>query len=126
MKFSKIFALIVFAVITNFLNAQTLDEAGTAFNQGVQFGKELNYAEAAKAYEQTINICKQIGDEGMELQIKAEQQLPGTYFNLAKSQFEAKSFTDAIANFEKSARFADQMGETKTADASRTYLAGIY
>jgi tetratricopeptide (TPR) repeat protein len=126
MKFSTIFTLTLLAVISNFLNAQTLDDAGAAFNQGIQFSKELNYAEAAKAYEQTINICKQIGDEGMELQIKAEQQLPGTYFGLAKSQFEAKSFTDAIANFEKSALSADQMGETKTAEASRIYLAGIY
>jgi len=126
MKFSKIFALIVFAVITNLLNAQTLDEAGAAFNQGIQFTKELKYAEAAAAYEQTIKICTQIGDDAMELQIKAEQQLPGTYFNLAKGFFDAKNYTEAIPNFEKSAQYADQMGETKTADASRTYLAGIY
>ena len=126
MKFTKIVALFMMVILSISLTAQTLDDAGAAFNQGIQFSKDLKYAEAAKAYEQTINICKQIGDEGMELQIKAEQQLPGTYFNLAKSQFEAKSFTDAIANFEKSAQYADQMGETKTADASRTYLAGIY
>ncbi|MCU0370747.1 MAG: tetratricopeptide repeat protein, partial [Bacteroidales bacterium] len=38
----------------------------------------------------------------------------------------AKNYNEAIPNFEKSAQWADQMGETKTADASRTYLAGIY
>ncbi|MCK7525241.1 MAG: hypothetical protein MZV64_50365 [Ignavibacteriales bacterium] len=53
----------------------------------------MNYAEAASAYEQTITICKQIGDEGMELQVKAEQQLPGTYFNLAKGSVRSQKLT---------------------------------
>jgi len=122
----KIIALIMMVSLAFNSFAQTLDEAGAAFNQGLQFSKDLNYAEALKSFEQTIKICTKIGDDGMELQIKAEQQLPGTYFNVAKGLYEAKNYPDAITNFEKSAQYADQMGETKTADASRTYLAGIY
>ena len=106
--------------------AQDLTTAADAFNAGIQFSKESKFAEAAAKYEETVNICKALGDEGMELQLKAEQQLPGTYFSLAKSFFDAKNYNSAIPNFEKSAQYADQMGETKTADASRTYLAGIY
>jgi tetratricopeptide (TPR) repeat protein len=126
MKKSLIIALAIISGLAFNLTAQTLDEAGTAFNEGIQFTKELKFTEAAASYEKTIAICKQLGDEGMELQIKAEQQLPGTYFNLAKGLFDAKNYTDAIPDFEKSAQYADQMGEAKTADASRTYLAGIY
>jgi tetratricopeptide (TPR) repeat protein len=126
MKIKSIVALAIFFTTSFAISAQTLDEAGVAFNAGIQFSKELKYAEAAASYEQTIDICKKIGDDGMELQIKAEQQLPSTYFNLAKGLFEAKNYNDAIPNFEKSAQYADQMGEAKTADASRTYLAGIY
>ncbi len=106
--------------------SQDLTTAADEFNKAIGLSKESKFAEAAAAYENTISICKQIGDEAMELKIQAEQQLPGTYFNLAKGQFEAKSFSDAIKNFEKSAQYADQMGEEKTADAARTYLAGIY
>lgn len=120
------FALIAVISLSLGSFAQTIDDAGAAFNAGIQFSKELKYAEAAAKYEETIGICKKIGDEGMELQIQAEQQLPGTYFNLAKGLFEAKNYNEAIPNFEKAAQYADQMGETKTADASRTYLAGIY
>jgi tetratricopeptide (TPR) repeat protein len=124
---SKILVVFVILVSLAFnLSAQTLDEAGAAFNAGIQFSKETKYAEAAASYEQTITICKQIGDEAMDLQIKAEQQLPGTFFNQAKGLFDAKNYTDAIPVFEKSALYADQMGETKTADAARAYLAGIY
>jgi len=123
---------IVIALISLFITglsgvyAQDLAAAADEFNKAIGLSKESKFAEAAAAYENTINICKQLGDEGMELQIQAEQQLPGTYFNLAKGQFEAKSFSDAITNFEKSAQYADQMGEEKTADAARTYLSGIY
>jgi tetratricopeptide (TPR) repeat protein len=126
MKRNIIIAVILFTSISINLSAQTLDDAGAAFNAGIQFSKDLKYAEAAASYEQTISICKKIGDEAMELQIKAEQQLPGTYFNLAKGFFEAKNFNEAIPNFQKSLDYANQMGETKTADASKTYLAGIY
>jgi tetratricopeptide (TPR) repeat protein len=126
MKSKMIIAIVIIVSATFNLAAQTLDDAGAAFNAGIQFSKDLKYADAAASYEQTIKICKQIGDDAMELQLKAEQQLPSTYFNLAKGIFDAKNYNEAIPNFEKSAQYADQMGETKTADASRTYLAGIY
>jgi tetratricopeptide (TPR) repeat protein len=106
--------------------AQDLTAAAEAFNQGLQFSRDANHAEALKSYKKTIEICTQLGDEGMELQLKAEQQLPATYFNIAKGLFDAKNYTEAIPNFEESAKYADMQGEAKTADASRTYLAGIY
>lgn len=126
MKRIKSIALLMMITATISLSAQTLDEAGAAFNQGIQFTKDLKYADALKSYEQTIKICSQLGDAGVELQIKAEQQLPSTYFNVAKGLFDAKNYTEAISNFELAAQNADKMGETKTAEASRTYLAGIY
>lgn len=106
--------------------SQTLNEAGEAFNQAIQFSKDNNYTEALKAYQQTITICNPLGDEGIDLKMKAEQQLPSTYYNIAKGFYEAKQYNDAIANFDLAATWADQMGEEKTADAARTYLAGIY
>ena len=124
-KFRLILIAILFAVIYPVFS-QTIDEAGAAFNQGLQFSKDLNYAEALKSYESTIQICDKLGEEGMDLKLKAEQQLPGTYFNLAKGLYEAKNYNEAIPNFENAAKWADQNGEAKTADASRTYLAGIY
>ena len=56
----------------------------------------LKYAEALASYEQTIKICTKIGDDGMELQLKAEQQLPGTYFNVAKGLFDADSLAHRV------------------------------
>lgn len=126
MELKKIILLSSFIVLGITAMAQTINEAGEAFNQGIQFTKDNNYTEALKAYQNTITICEQLGDEGIDLKMKAEQQMPSTYYNLAKSYYEAKQYTDAIANFELSATWADELGEEKTADAARTYLAGIY
>jgi tetratricopeptide (TPR) repeat protein len=126
MKTSRILLLIAFFAIGTASFAQTINEAGEAFNQGIQFSKESNYTEALKAYQQTVDICSQLGDAGVELQLKAQQQLPSTYFTIAKGLYEAKNYTEAIPNFESAASWSDIVGETKTADASRTYLAGIY
>ena len=108
------------------LVAQDLATAADIFNQGIKYTSEENYKEALAAYEETIKICSELGDEGMELQVKAEQQLPGTYFKVAKGIFGEKKYTASIPYFEKSAEWAEKMGETKTIDACYTYLAGIY
>jgi len=126
MKRIKFIALSIIISLSFNSIAQTLDEAGAAFNEGIQFTQGKKYTEAAAAYEKTIKICKQIGDDAIELELKAEQQLPITYYNMAKGLYEAKKYSDAIPVFEKAAKYADQMGETKTAGAARTYVAGIY
>jgi tetratricopeptide (TPR) repeat protein len=61
-----------------------------------------------------------------QTQKKAKQQSPETYFKLAKGFFEKKNYQEAAINFEKSVEYADRAGETKIADTSRLYLAGIY
>lgn len=126
MRRIKFIALSILISLSISSIAQTLDEAGAAFNEGIQFTQEKKYTEAAAAYEKTIEICKQIGDDAIELELKAEQQLPITYYNMAKGLYESKKYTAAIPVFEKSAQYADQMGEKKTAGAARTYVAGIY
>ncbi len=128
MKMKKLFLALFATAMFNLpaLMAQDLTAAADAFNQGLQFSRDGNHTEALNQYKKTMEMCAQLGDEGVELGLKAEQQLPGAYFNVAKGLFDEKKYTEAIPNFEESARYADQMGETKTADASRTYLAGIY
>ena len=126
MKKTKIFLLTIFIGLGMSTFSQTINDAGDEFNKAIQSAQDGNYSDALHSYKQTIAICDKLGDEGLDLKLKAEQQLPATYFNLAKSYYEAKKYNDAIPNFEESARYADEMGETKTGDAARTYLAGIY
>lgn len=124
----KIVSVILFSVfgILSASHSQDINAAGEAFNKAIEFSNAGNYAEALKAYKQTIQLCEALGDEGMDLQIRAEQQLPSTYFSIGKGLYDEKKFTDAIPNFQESLKLAQDFGETKTADACRAYLSGIY
>lgn len=126
MKIKTFIAFIMMMSPVAGIFAQTLDQAGEAFNQGIQYTNDGKYAEAVSSYEQALKISTQLGEEGVDLQLKAEQQLPLAYFNEAKALFDEKKYTEALPFFEKSVEYADKMGETKTGDASKAYLAGIY
>lgn len=126
MKRTKLIMLAIFSLFVISAFAQSINEAGEAFNQAIQFSKDGKYTEALDAYQQTIDICSQLGEEGADLKSKAESQLATAYYNIAKNFYEEKQYTDAISNFKLAAQWADQTGEEKTADASQTYLAGLY
>ncbi|MCK9401187.1 MAG: tetratricopeptide repeat protein [Bacteroidales bacterium] len=106
--------------------AQTLNEVIETYNKAGAYFNEGKYADALKTYEQTLKICTQVGDSALEFQIKVEQTIPLTYYNIGKGFFDAKNYKEAITNFELSIKFADKVGDTKTTDKSRAYLAGIY
>ena len=109
-----------------YVSAQDIEAAADAYNQAIGFTQAGNHTEALKLYQKTIELSEELGDEGMELLIRAEQQLPSTFFNVGKNLYEDKKLNEAIPYFEESVKYADQMGESRTADASRTYLAGIF
>lgn len=124
-KIAFFFLVLLFGSPVN-LNAQDIEAAADAYNQAIGFTQAGNHTEALKLYQKTVQICEELGDEGMELLIRAEQQLPSTFFNVGKDLYDDKKFDEAIPYFEESVKYAEQMGEARTADASRTYLAGIF
>jgi len=115
-------AMISFALFTF---SQTMNEAGEAFNQGINFGKEKNYTAAIEAYNKTIEICDQIGEEGSELKGKAQKQIGTSYYNSGKDLYTAKKYSDAVKDFKLAAENAELAGDTKTVDAAMAYVAGI-
>ena len=121
----KAILMLVLVNLTVLAFTQSVNEAGDMFNQAIQSSKEANYGAAVDAYLKTIKICDQLGDEGTDLKIKAEQQLASSYYNLAKSQYTEKKYTEALETFDKAANAAITIGNDKTRDASYTYIAGI-
>jgi tetratricopeptide (TPR) repeat protein len=121
----KVLFLIVLFNLTLFSIGQSLNEAGELFNTGIQNAKEENYAGAIDAYKQTINMCDQLGEEGLDLKTKAEQQLTTAYYNNGKSFYKAKKYKEAVAEFKLASDASKKIGDTKTQNASNTYIAGI-
>jgi tetratricopeptide (TPR) repeat protein len=107
-------------------SAQGLNEAGELFNQGIQFAKDNNYAAAIDAYQKTIDMTSQLGDEGIDLMMKAEQAVVSAYYNYGVALYKDKKYGDAIKEFKLAAEKAGKVGDTKTAGLANTYLAGLY
>ena len=121
----KSILLLVLVNLTMLAFTQTINEAGEMFNTGITQAKEANYTAAIDAYVKTIEICSQLGDEGMDLKLKAESQLTSAYYNQAKSLYKAKNYKEAIAGFKQAVTAAETTGDEKTKKASLTYIAGI-
>jgi tetratricopeptide (TPR) repeat protein len=107
-------------------SAQGLNEAGELFNQGIQFAKDKNYSAAIDAYQKTIDMTSALGDEGMDLMMKAEQAIVSAYYNYGVALYKEKKYGDAIKEFKLAAEKANQVGDAKTAGLANTYLAGLY
>ncbi len=112
--------MIGFVLVTMGLSAQTVEEAGTKYNEGNEFVKEQNYAAALPVYEQAFDIAEKVGPDAAELKGNIEKQLGNAYYRAGVDQFKGKKINQSIATLEKGYAFAVKVGDedlkTKIAD----------
>lgn len=105
---------------------QTINDAGVAFNQGVEAAKLGNFDGAIENYLLCIDICEQLGPEGDELKQKATAQIAKQYLNSGINSYKNKDYNEAIRKFEESSKFAGEVGDTETKAKADNYLAVFY
>lgn len=105
--------------------AQSVDEAGAKYNEGNEFYKEKNFASAVKSYEEALKIAKSAGPDAADLKSNIEKQLLNSYYNSAKNQYKKAKYDAAIATFEKTYAFANEIGDNSKAKASKSYIARV-
>lgn len=126
MKQLRIIAALILTGFAFTTMAQTLDEAGEAFNEAIQHSKEKNHTEALKSYKTTIVIAEQLGEEGMDLKMKAESQLAGVFFKMGRESYKAKEPDDAISHFTNSYEYAQLVNDEKAMEKAHRYLNYVY
>ncbi|MCF8229205.1 MAG: hypothetical protein K9G58_06505 [Bacteroidales bacterium] len=129
MKFKgilKVFLVILISGISLNTFSQTLNEAGDAYNKGVQATKAGNFDEAIQAHLNCISIAEQLGAEGDDLKLKAMQQLAKQYLNAGIEDYKAKDYNGAIQNFQKSSEYASKVNDINTQLKADNYLAVFY
>lgn len=105
--------------------SQSMNEAGDAFNKGIQQASAGNVDAAIDAYEKTVSIADQLGGEGMDLKFKAQQQLAKLYLNSGLNNYKAKKFSTAEKDLKKSAEYAEKVGDEKTLKTANAYVARV-
>jgi tetratricopeptide (TPR) repeat protein len=106
--------------------AQTLDEAGEKFNQGVEMVKVENHEAAIAAFEACIGICDKLGDEAADLRVRATAPLPDLHYKAGFALYKEKKYSEAITRLEKAAAVSEQYGDMETKDKSNKLVSQLY
>lgn len=121
-------SLILLGVIFLSMNmfAQTLDDAGSKYNQGNDQYTSKDYAGAVKSYESALDICKKVGPDGDVLKLNIKKQLNNAYYKNGLTLYKGKKFDEAIAQLKKSADLAKELGDTEKQKKSTMYVGKIH
>ncbi len=106
--------------------SQTLDDAGSKYNQGNEQYTSKAYADAVTSYESALDICKKVGPDGDALKGNIQKQLNNAYYKNGLTLYKGKKFEEAIAQLNKSADLAKELGDTDKQKKSIMYVGKIH
>jgi tetratricopeptide (TPR) repeat protein len=105
--------------------AQSLTEAGDAFNQGTAQYKAKHFAQAVQSYEKALKMCKAIGPDAADLQSQVETQLGNSYFWDGIMLYKNRQFDQALNVLKKAKAFATQTNNAKIKNYAHIYIARV-
>ncbi len=107
------------------LNAQTIDDAGNAFNNALKL-KDTDPNGAITAFKECISMCDKLGDNGNELKAQSSAQIPALYFKMAKDAYTAKNNEEAIRLAEQTCEAAKTYNTPEVDAKAKDFLAQLY
>lgn len=114
-----------FAFLSLGMFAQSIEDAGTKYNEGNEAMKAKQYASAVTAYEEALDIAKAVGFEADELKGNIEKQLMSAYYKNGLVNYKGRKYDVAIANLEKSLVLSKEQGNTEMQNKTITYIAKV-
>jgi len=123
----KIAGLITLTIwMSSGLLAQEKNDAIKAFNASAELMKTNNDS-AIAAFEACIKICEQVGDSAFEIQNKAEQVLPGLYYQKAANLLtEDKKIEESLVVARKTLQIAEKYDNPKVMENTRKIMIQAY
>ena len=121
--FVSIISLLVLTIVN--IEAQTKNEAILAFNEGVGLMK-TDVSKAILAFEKSVAISEQVGDSANDIKSKAIQEIPGLYYQKAKSFAMEKKWPETIAAGKDALKVSEKYNNIKIKDASQKLLVQSY
>lgn len=125
-NFRNFITVLVMALLTLSLNAQTINEVIETFNAGAEEVNAGKFESAIAKFESTIEQATALGAEGDEMKAKAEDQIPPLYYRMAMDTYKAKDIPGAIAKFEETVAACDKYGDDDVKDKSLKYIPQLY
>jgi len=106
-------------------NAQTKDEAGTAYNAVLELSK-TDLPAAVIKMQDVIKMCATVGAEADDLKKKAGSLLPAWQYNIGNNLLKDKNNDGALVAYEKSLEFANTYSDGNIKEKSEGQLVKLY
>lgn len=117
---------VLFFSFSIFAFSQTLNDAGRAFNNGINLNNGGDIDVAIQSYSNCVDICSSLGAEGDELKAQAQSQLISLHYKEGISFYKGKKFAEAINKFKISAKIAEETGDNKAVKKANNIIPKVY
>ena len=107
------------------INAQTLAESTTAYNEAVKIA-ETDPAGAQKAMTVLLPQLESLGAEGADLKGKVEQNIPLMQYKAAIKAYKGKQLKTAIAGFENALTLSETYKNADVPNKVKPQLPSLY
>jgi tetratricopeptide (TPR) repeat protein len=108
------------------LFAQVKNDAAKAFNTSIELMKADPDA-AIASFEDCIKICEQVGDSAFDIQVQAEQVLPGLYYQKASNLLLVdKKVEESLAASKKTIQVAEKFDNQKVKENTQKIMIQAY
>lgn len=121
-------ALIVLVFITGsaqFIKAQTVNDALTAFNKGIELSQLDNYDEAIASFKSAIEIFNQV-EPTNENKPKAEEQVLVVLYKKASTQLKEKKYDDCLSSFQSLVEYSTTYNNEKYLKRANSAIPKVY
>lgn len=125
MKISALMLTAFMLFLVNFSNAQTKDEATTAYNKGVELAS-TDLPKAVTALIEAADIAEKAGPDAADILQMASQQIPLLQYNYATSLYKEKKLDEAIASFKLAHDYAVKYKDESTRAKADDLLPKLY
>jgi len=105
--------------------AQSVEEAGSKYNEGNEQMKAKDYSGAVTSFEAALKMAKGAGADGEELKGNIEQQLMNAYYRNGISKYKAKKYDASIDQLKKSKGVAKELGDSNMENKLTEVMAKI-
>jgi tetratricopeptide (TPR) repeat protein len=118
--------LVVLVFATTTIKAQGRNDVIKAYNEGAS-AVQTDPQAAIKAFENVVNLSKQVGDSAADLKQKAIKVLPSLYYNVASDALTAKKpASEVILDAKKAVAAADKYDNATTKQNANLILIKGY
>ncbi len=113
------------AVIGLQVQGQTFQDAVNAYNSGLDL-IESDISAAIASIEKSYEIASALGEEGEEVKIQAENQIPGLYYQKGVNLYRERNIDQAIVAFVEAVEVSEKFNDANSKTRSETLLHQLY